>query len=196
MMDCSQFLDGYSEFRDGVLGEAERAEYQQHLGTCASCGRYDRVIQRGVTIFRDLPGVEPSSDFMPRLQHRLYHVEDEMRASGHRTSGASSSLLLAIAAAIALVAWAPALRVRPPVVLRLAPVAAGAPKRAPEVPLLFRSGPLLAAPAYAVPSAAGVAPVRPDVWDDRVHRGPAYPLLFEYTPLGAAAGPVRTAGHH
>ena len=43
MVDCARFLDEYSDYRDGLLPTEVLAEFEGHLGSCASCARYDRV---------------------------------------------------------------------------------------------------------------------------------------------------------
>lgn len=98
-MDCDVFLDGYSDFRDGLLAQDARAEFVAHLATCASCARYDRVVGQGVCMLRDESPLEVSEDFMARLQHRIYH-EDEARASrgrGSRTRVVAGTLAAAAA---------------------------------------------------------------------------------------------------
>lgn len=87
MMDCDVFLDGYSDFRDGLLAPGERDAYSAHLAACGSCARYDRVLARGVGMLRDEEPLEVSEDFMARLQHRIYH-EDEVRVQRRRGSRA------------------------------------------------------------------------------------------------------------
>lgn len=142
MLDCSEFLMDYSGFRDGSLEEVRRAAMQAHLASCRSCERYDRVIQGGVALLRGLPEIEPSSDFMPRLRHRIYHLEDAAVLRERRASGASAVLLSGIALAIAATAWAPLVRTSPPVI-ELPPIVAHAPHRVEAVQHLFRAGPLL-----------------------------------------------------
>src|SRR5690606_20193659 len=82
-------------------------------------------------------------DFLPRLQHRIYHLEDERAGFTSRGgSGGSAGFALVAAALIALAALSPLLHSRP-AVLELPPVAAGAPEVHEAVPALFREGPLL-----------------------------------------------------
>ncbi len=172
MLDCSEFLDSYSEYRDGLLGEGRREAFLAHMAECPSCARYDRVIARGTELFRQLPKLQPSEDFLPRLQHRIFHVEDELRGLGRHASGASTALTFSIAALFALAAWLPALRTAPPV-LELAPVAARAPQPSAEASTLFRSGPLLIQEQRA-----------PREWNDLM--APASnDLFFRYSPMGA-----------
>lgn len=141
MLDCSDFLEDYSGFRDGTLSAGRCATLAEHLDACASCARYDRVIRNGVDLVRDLPEIEPSHDFLPRLQHRIYHLEDDaMRA--RRASGASAVLISGIALAIGATAWAPLMRSGTAVV-ELPPIVAHAPHKVEALQHLFRAGPLL-----------------------------------------------------
>ncbi|HEX7243384.1 MAG TPA: zf-HC2 domain-containing protein [Longimicrobiaceae bacterium] len=175
MVDCERFLDQYSEFRDGFLLPEESREFEAHLKACASCARYDRVVSRGTGIFRDLPELEVSEDFGARLQHRIFNLEDEMRASRQGGfSGVPASAALSIAAVLAVTAWLPVLRPGDGLP-RLPAVAAHAPESG--IPPLFVAGPLLAHAAllHRDPEAA-VRPARDN------H------LLFRYYPGGAPVG--------
>lgn len=171
MVDCATFLDLYSEFRDGFLPPETSREFQAHLDACPSCAHYDRVVERGTRVFADLPELEPSADFMPRLQDRISDLEREARAPGQGVSGTSMSALLSIATAAALVAWLPALRSGPDP-YRLPAVTAGAPQR--DLPALFMAGPLLRHTALLhrdLPPAALASDRDPH-------------LLFRYYPVG------------
>lgn len=135
MMDCDTFLDGHSDFRDGLLTIPDRVPFEAHLRECDHCARYDRVVDKGVRVLRDRPELEVSDDFMDRLQHRLYHVDDEMAAARRRRSPVSRGAVAALAAAasVAAVALIPRLYSgAAPTVTLLQPVAATAP--APSVP--------------------------------------------------------------
>ena len=170
MVDCSQFLDAYSEFRDGLLSRELMDSHRAHLAACSSCARYDRVVEQGARVFRDLPKVEPSHDFVPRLQHRLYHLEEEMRRPGPHGSGAPLAFTLAIAAIIGASAWMPAMRPRP-AEFHLPPVAAHAPHRLLGVQqVMFAPGPL-PAPAPLLAPAAGPSA--------------ANLLFYRYSPVGS-----------
>jgi len=110
-MTCQEFLARYSDYLDEMLDPVEAARMHHHLVGCASCARYDRVVRRGLELVRELPVVEPSPDFEPRLQHRLFHVRDER--VDERASGASAVVALAIAGMLAAIAWSPLLREEP-----------------------------------------------------------------------------------
>lgn len=128
MMDCGDFLDGYSDFRDDRLARSARAAFDAHLEACASCARYDRVVSGGVGVLHEASALEVSDDFMDRLQHRLYHVDME-RAPARRAPTLRTAGILAAAASLAAVAVVPALR--PEREPALPAVAAHAP-RVPE----------------------------------------------------------------
>ncbi|HEX7118449.1 MAG TPA: zf-HC2 domain-containing protein [Longimicrobiales bacterium] len=108
-VSCQEFLARHSDFLDGELDVQESARLEAHLASCPTCARYDRVVRSGVRLLRGLPEVEPSSDFFPRLQHRIYNLEEELRA-GKRAPGVGAVASLAVAGTIALLAWSPLLR--------------------------------------------------------------------------------------
>jgi anti-sigma factor RsiW len=127
MMDCKEFLASHSAYRDGELSWPEREACEAHLDACEACARYDRVVWRGAELVRDLPRIEVSEDFGERLRHRLYHVEEEMRAPRFAVGGAGTAAsTLAIAAVLAMAAWIPLMQPRDRVV-ELPGVAARAP---------------------------------------------------------------------
>ena len=128
-MNCQKFLAEYTEYRDGELSWAEREAFDAHVDECESCARYDRVVRQGTDVFRHLPEIEVSDDFGERLQHRLWHVEEEMRAERRRPSSGAATATLSMAAMIALAAWVPLMRSSRPV-QELPAVAAKAPARA------------------------------------------------------------------
>lgn len=109
LMTCQEFLARHAEYMDELLNQQEVARCEAHLATCAACARYDRVVRQGIRLLRATPEIEPSADFFPRLQHRLYHLEDELRA-GTRGPGASAVVSLAIAGVLAFLAWSPLMR--------------------------------------------------------------------------------------
>lgn len=132
MMDCGTFLDGYSDLRDGLLPEPARVAFEAHLRGCASCARYDRVVADGVRILGSGPPLEVSEDFMDRLRHRLYHVDDEIAARA-RPGPARGRAALGVAAAAVVAGFAllPGLTLRArPTVTMLPGVVAAAPPAA------------------------------------------------------------------
>ncbi|HEX7050617.1 MAG TPA: hypothetical protein VF188_10480 [Longimicrobiales bacterium] len=108
-MTCQEFLARHSEFLDSVMDPLDAARWCDHVASCPSCARYDRVLRRGHGLVQELPRPEPSPDFFPRLQHRIYSLEASMDAE--RSAGGAGALVsLAVAGVLALLAWGPLLR--------------------------------------------------------------------------------------
>lgn len=174
-MTCAEFVEGHTDFLDGLGSEAFNQAAEEHLRSCARCRRYDQVVRRGREVLRGLPPAEVPADFRPRLQHRLYHVEEEMAAAAHLGSGATVSAVLGISVLLVAAAWSPALRPSAPRV-ELAPIVVSSPP--PRSPL-FR--PLNALPSGSVPVRSYLRPAFSesdgDLWND------AQRLLHEYSPL-------------
>jgi hypothetical protein len=140
MMDCKTFLNGYSDYRDGLLDAEGYAAFDDHLAGCDSCARYDRVVAGGVQVLHGLPEMEVSEDFMERLQHRLWHEQDDMAAArarrARRAPRRAAAVTVAAAASVGAVALVPGIysRIAPtvtmlPSVAASTPAAAGAPYR-------------------------------------------------------------------
>src|SRR6266704_2219935 len=48
-MTCAEFLDRYTDFRDGLItAPRELRRFDRHLAQCAACRRYDTAVRRGV----------------------------------------------------------------------------------------------------------------------------------------------------
>ena len=153
MIDCPDFLDRYSDFRDQLLEPGEHAAFEQHLATCASCARYDRVVAGGIETLLRLPEVTPSPDFADRLGDRLDMVDVMAGSTG---SGAPVALVIAVAATIGAAAWLPAMRGEPQP-MRLPPTFAHAPYHPQLIPMVMRPS-LLAVPATSRDAARYRAP--------------------------------------
>lgn len=143
-MECHEFLEGYSSYADGLLDAAEERRFERHRKACGSCSRYHRVIRRGTEIFRNLPRARPSSDFLPRLRHRLYHLQDGIPLDATTRGGGAAAIAVAAVGILAL-SWLP-FAASVPVEVELPAVAVEAPReRAAGVrpPSLFEPGPVL-----------------------------------------------------
>lgn len=125
-MECKDFLEGYSSYRDDLLDEPEKEAFRAHLECCESCARYDRVVRKGTRVLRELPPVDPPSDFLARLRHRIYHLEDGIPLSSSFPGG-SAALVAAAAAGLLALAWLP-IATHAPVEVELHPVAVDAPE--------------------------------------------------------------------
>jgi anti-sigma factor RsiW len=166
-MLCVEFLEDYSDYCDGHMCAERRAEFEEHLAACPGCARYDRVLQRGVELLRALPGEGADEEFMPRLVHRLYNVDEGLHPTTHRFAGGAALVGVAAVGLLALF-WLP-FAASVPLELELEPLSARAPALA-EPPALFRSGPFIAAVAVEVDYR-----VNPDFasWPSRLYDGDA-----------------------
>jgi anti-sigma factor RsiW len=84
-MDCRGFRSKHVAFVDDVLSGDEVVAMQRHLLECERCARHDAKIRRALLVFRNLPVVEPSSDFYSRLVAR---IESERAAHARPIVGA------------------------------------------------------------------------------------------------------------
>jgi hypothetical protein len=175
-MTCSDFQDRFSDYFDRTAEPSFLREADAHLAECLDCRRYHDVFSQGSTILRRMPPVVVADDFFPRLQHRIYHLEDgpALSQADMAGSGATVATTVAIAVLIALAAWSPAL-VRPPQVA-LAPIVVSQP--GPRV-VGVRPALLWTGSAQATQSSFASA-VDWGLWDD--------PQLFvRYSPLAASS---------
>jgi hypothetical protein len=70
-MDCREFRKSHVAFVDDVLPAAEMRAMERHRASCSGCSRHDTSIRRSLLLVRNLPSIEPSPDFMVRLNQRL-----------------------------------------------------------------------------------------------------------------------------
>src|SRR5216110_1446684 len=95
-MTCAEFLERYTEFRDGLItAPRELRRFGRHLTHCAGCRRYDGAVRRGVLALQAAGTIEPSRDFRRRLDARL---ERERRAAGEVPASAGVAAALAMLA--------------------------------------------------------------------------------------------------
>lgn len=179
-MTCTDFLARFSEFHDGDLSPEEQAAFDEHLATCTSCRRYRDVVARGAELLRSLPGPTPRDDLRQRLQHSIYHIEEERlrRRSGSSLAGTGAMTLVGAVAILAGILWTPVLFEDAPAV-DLPPVVVNAP-----------SASTVSGPEGANPS-RGFEPA--SFLDANLWSQPST-LFFEYSPLQRQrdAGMVRT----
>jgi anti-sigma factor RsiW len=168
-MTCSDFLDGFSDYIDGIGDDTRLDAARTHRDACRSCHRYEEVFLRGRELLRGEQALDVPEDFHPRLQHRLYHVDDE-RALARAPSG-SATLLLTVAAALTVAAWSPSFLDDPEIELSPIVVSRPAPRpfgiRLPNTSVL--------------PS---ISPAALDREGDDLWRQPSA-LFFEYAPIRA-----------
>jgi predicted anti-sigma-YlaC factor YlaD len=150
-MDCAEFLESYSDYLDQRFEVYPQSEYCHHLGGCRPCGEYDRVVRRGLALFRQLEPPDTTPDFVSSLrssvsQDRFQHADvPSMWVSSLATL--SAAVLIAVAVAPLLSGRAGSVQL-PPVVIE-APQDAGASLWGPTPRLAPRSN-LLLAPSLSV----------------------------------------------
>ncbi len=166
-MTCIEFVEGFSEYYDGTASVAYVEAADAHLDECASCRRYRHVVECGSELARALPAPEINEDFGPRLQHRLYHVDDDATLRPPTSSGSTGFAVAGMAVLLTAVAWSPALRETAPTV-ELAPIVVSRPPS----PMRLRASRL-----YPVHFSVSPATDESGLWDD------ASALLFHYSPL-------------
>jgi anti-sigma factor RsiW len=168
-MTCSEFNDRFSDYYDGTGDPAFLGAADAHLADCAECRRYHAVVVQGSAVLRSAPALAVPEDFLGRLQHRIYHVDDASAISREAGSATTVPAAVAIAALIALAAWSPAL-IRAPRV-ELPPIVVSRPEPRPVG---------VRPPQFWISPGASsfVSAVERGLWDD--------PELFtRYSPLMA-----------
>ena len=165
-MTCSEFVARFTDYVDGAAPPADARAMEEHLATCGSCRRYKTVVEHGAQLLRSLPTPELREDFEPRLQHRLYHVQEELTLTTQPTSRTPALTVLGIAVLLTAVAWAPLLRTGAPVV-ELEPIVVNRAPTPPRVrPASLQPRPLQLRAEPALDNG---------LWDDT--------RLYEYSPL-------------
>ena len=102
-MICREFLDRYTEFRDGLIAAPrELRRFQRHLVQCAGCRRYDAALRRGVAALHDVEMIEPSADFRRKLDARLA-AERSRDAAVPASAGLVAAMLVLVALSLLVV---------------------------------------------------------------------------------------------
>jgi len=173
-MDCSEFISRFSDYYDSRSESGEAGPMEAHLESCVSCRRYHRVVTRGGQLLRALPRPSVGSDFRPRLQHRIYHVEDEAALSTAGSSGTTGATALAMAILLTLAAWTPSIRDSAPEVA-LPPLLVGAP--GPSAPSFASPGTLFLRPTSILERSMPRSSPPQGLW---MH---SHSMLYQYSPL-------------
>ncbi len=143
-MRCSEFLEHYSEYRDGLpLDPWLARRLYEHVRACPDCMRYDAQVQRGVMALRATSDLEPSPRFRRRLNRAL---AAELLESPNTVRPAAAGALVGImlTVAMALLLWEVGTHARrsaaaaPPAPWRAAPAVDQGDAQAPRglVPLV------------------------------------------------------------
>lgn len=100
-MDCSEFLELYTDYRDGCLEDAGAARaVREHLSECEACRRYDAVVCRGVMALRSMDELHPSKSI---AFAGLTMLPDSAQPVSHAPAKVVGGLM--VAAALALLLW-------------------------------------------------------------------------------------------
>jgi anti-sigma factor RsiW len=107
LMECREFRNKHVPFVDDLLSAVEMDAMLRHLSTCSRCSRHDTAIRRSLLLVRNLPPIQPSHDFMQRLNARLTQLgpaaRDDLIAT--RTMFGPLGAFAALAAGIGVVAY-------------------------------------------------------------------------------------------
>ena len=97
-MHCSDFLEGYSDYRDGLITDAQLLRLmRRHVDACAVCAGYDERVREGV---QALGEIEPSDGFRDRLRSRLAATANEpTELATLGAAGVAAALMLVTAVA-------------------------------------------------------------------------------------------------
>ncbi len=103
-MRCFDFLNRYSDLRDGLITDlGVLRDMQDHLRTCRRCRRYEHAISRGVGALKTLGEIEPSAAFQRELRVRLAKAALRGgRQSAVTPAALAAGVLLAVAGALLL----------------------------------------------------------------------------------------------
>jgi hypothetical protein len=165
-MDCREFGKKHLAFVDDTLSAVDTAAMRHHLRLCRCCAQQDTRIRRGLLLARNLPIIQPSADFMERLNARLREIGpiDRYAVATPIYRSFPAVTFSAVAASIVVVALlAGGLLRNSPVEtqLRLPPVVASVPEPEPA------SAPV-ASPVYVASFMTGMP-----VWPAVMHAGEA-----------------------
>jgi hypothetical protein len=104
-MDCRAFRKNHVAFVDDVLPAIEMRAMEQHRSTCVACSRQDTLVRRSLLLVRNMPSIEPSPDFMARLNERLDQLGPAARVDVVRRPHYSTGAVAAVAAGLIAVAY-------------------------------------------------------------------------------------------
>jgi hypothetical protein len=140
-MNCREFRRKHDSYVDDTLSGVDIDAMGGHLRFCAECARVDTRVRRALLLAHNLPMIEPSAAFEARLQTRLRQERAILggHASRHeiyegRWRSLSMGAYAALAAGVLATAGLALTMTRlslPADTIRLAPVVATLPERAP-----------------------------------------------------------------
>jgi hypothetical protein len=130
-MTCSEFIQNFSDFIDETGPSDTRESAARHRDACARCRRYEEVFHRGRSLLTaSIEEVAVDEDFHPRLQHRLYHVDDERALARSRAGFHPSVMVLGAVAVVGVLVGLPLL-FEPDPEVELSPIVVSVPAPRP-----------------------------------------------------------------
>ncbi len=151
------------------------------MAACGKCARYQEVVSRSVALLHVMPRAELGESFRPRLEHRLFHLDDggAVGRSG-RGSATPAVTVLGMAILLTAVAWSPTIGSGVPEVQLPAIIVSGPPTLDPLLDpgldlRLDADAAGLVPVSSRVPASSGLFPG--GLWSD------AKNLLYEYSPM-------------
>jgi hypothetical protein len=99
-MDCREFRNKHVAFVDDVLPAFDMNVMERHLSACPRCSRQDTAVRRSLLLVRNLRPIQPSPEFMSRLNARI----QELGPAGRDDYVATRSLFPSRGAVAALAA--------------------------------------------------------------------------------------------
>jgi len=176
-MTCSKYFKNFSDLIDGHTAKEDVRAFEEHLNECSACSRHRRVIEQGSALLRALPRPKLSENFVPKLRHRLYHVDDQ-HSLRSPASVAMPAALLATAVVLMIVSWLPILRDATPEIALETVVVEQPPLRVMQQPIVMSSSSSgFVVYPFADFSEETLSDFRQELWNE------AHVLLFEYSPL-------------
>lgn len=109
-MTCSDFIQEFSDYVDGVADPSAVQAARAHLDACESCRRYEHTYRQGVTLLRSVSDVSVREGFEPDLERRLRRETAlALESLGRRpvSSGSPMTMVLGMALILVGAAWSP-----------------------------------------------------------------------------------------
>ncbi len=192
-MNCTTFLEHFSEWVDGDLDSDLADRANAHVAGCADCQRYEKVYERGAHLLRSLNDeLDVDEDlFRSSLQHRLLRVRRQGSEAARIGSGAPLVSILAMTVVALSVAWVPVLMVLTEPTVDLAPIAASRPSvRSPLPPVRLPTS----LPGMSLATATGSRSLRTVPLEIRGSVPQASDLMRQYAPVLQPYRAVATDG--
>lgn len=124
-MDCNDFIQRFSEARDGGLRDPRQLRrIEQHARRCPRCARWVESLELGLGELREAMGIEPSARFRKRLRKRLAAEVSIGDPIVPTNAGLAAALLLAAAVGLLVLQNASTPSMEEPAAVRVAAAAA------------------------------------------------------------------------